>query len=369
MLKWPLVLIAGAFVLQLALFHVADTFTERVRTGFLGTACAVPLVPWVFPACASLNLASTHMAVDFPALMKIQGDSMDVLLEESVGMAAVGWDLKQSEMAASDLITLIKISDLTSRSLLADALEDLLIKAKFAAKSLRRLDSSVNFATDRSVFSLVHSSSDTHEFVSILAVNDHALNTLAAAAERHFLGSSDLASPEARVSIQRSFTFALDKFVDRLSNVFIQCEGVLMLFDELDRGLGVIHEIVSRERITLTEERDDLLAALWTFLGGNKAKLRALNNHLVLLLGLSKYRSKAFAHVHRTMQAVAQMQEDVAHLRNETVLVAVGAPVIDMRLQLASLRAGIARLAEGRARTKVKADQIRHGAFGGMHDE
>jgi hypothetical protein len=83
--------------------------------------------------------------------MDVQQDSLELLLDESVGMATTSWEIRRSEIATSDLITLVKLSKLKSRSILTGALEDFLRKARSTSDSLRRLDSRVGFLVDRYV--------------------------------------------------------------------------------------------------------------------------------------------------------------------------------------------------------------------------
>lgn len=69
------------------------------------------------------------------------------------------------------------------------------------------------------------------------------------------------------------------------------------------------------------------------------------------------------------MEAVARMQEDVSRLRDESVLTSLGGDNIDMQLQLASLRAGISRLSEGRLRANARNNEIRKAAVGRLEED
>lgn len=81
--------------------------------------------------------------------MQIQADTLQVILNESVDMSAVSWDLCMSEIASADLSALVNMSDLKSRDQPTEALEDLFHATKAAGKSLGKLDSSSRWAVDR----------------------------------------------------------------------------------------------------------------------------------------------------------------------------------------------------------------------------
>jgi hypothetical protein len=196
---------------------------------------------------------------------------------------------------------------------------------------------------------------------STLAINQLALNTLVTAAEDRFLDVASSSSDASRVAIEKSFTIALDKLVSRLNQILIHCQEMVDELEAMDIALALIHEIVSRERLGIIDARDELLARLWTILGGNKHELRSLENHLTLLYGLSQYRKVALAHVHRTTETVEKLQADIAQLREECVTTMVDAGTLDMQYQLVSLRAGITRLADGRGRASAAISSVRQG--------
>jgi hypothetical protein len=178
------------------------------------------------------------------------------------------------------------------------------------------------------------------------------------------MGLVPIWSSESRVTINKSFTIALDNFVVRLNQVLIHCQEMIEELEAMDSALTLIHEIVSRERLGIIDIRDELLARLWSILGGNKHKLRSLDSHLTLLYGLSQYRIKALAHVHRTMETVEKLEADISQLREECVTTMVGSGTLDMQYQLVALRAGIVRLTDGRGRAEAVISSVRKGVVG-----
>jgi hypothetical protein len=138
------------------LITLSLAYVSVAVSGFIDTIarpiCALPLVPTVFHFC-NINTRQPHPTVfaNFAGLMDIQQESLEILLEESVGMSVTGWEIKRSEIATGDLIILVKLSKLKCRLILSDALEDFLRKARKASDNLKRLDSRVSFLVDRYV--------------------------------------------------------------------------------------------------------------------------------------------------------------------------------------------------------------------------
>jgi hypothetical protein len=373
LLKVPLalsVILWGCFFLStLGLAYVSTTVSSFVDA-IAQPMCTLPLVPTVFHFC-DIDSRQPHstMFANFAGLMDVQRDSLEVLLEESVGMSVTGWEIKRSEIATNDLIVLVKLSKLKCRLILTDALEDFLRKARRASDNLKRLDSRVSFLIDRCVTLSRSIQAILTSYTSTLAINQLALNTLVAAVEDRFLGAVSPSFDASQVVIEKSFTIALDKFVSRLSQILIHCQEMIDELEAMDTALALIHEIVSRERLGIIDTRDELLARLWTILGGNKHELRSLENHLTLLYGLSQYRKVALAHVHRTMETVEKLEADIAQLREECVTTMVGIGTLDMQYQLVSLRAGITRLADGRGRASAAMLSVRQGLGDNFDDE
>ena len=66
----------------------------------------------------------------------------------------------------------------------------------------------------------------------------------------------------------------------------------------------MVHEMLSRERVSVTGERSELLFELWTILGGNRRGLRHIDQRLDLLRDVGEYRLRALAHVGRSANSI-----------------------------------------------------------------
>lgn len=92
---------------------------------------------------------------DYPRMVEIQSKTFEQLLDESVGGSGLSLEIKKAEMATRDLVTLVRMSKLTSKDLLANALVDFVDDARNTAKGLQKLSSKVNGAVDKFVIYLL----------------------------------------------------------------------------------------------------------------------------------------------------------------------------------------------------------------------
>ena len=69
----------------------------------------------------------------------------------SIGGTTLSLDIKKTEMATKDLVTVVKSSDLRSKNLLADALVAFIGDARDTGRGLQTLNARINSAVDRFV--------------------------------------------------------------------------------------------------------------------------------------------------------------------------------------------------------------------------
>lgn len=97
-----------------------------------------------------IGAKSTHEypSPDFPRLMNIQGTTFEKLMEDTYGSRGLSTDIKRTEIAARDLLTLVQASDLSTKDILAEQLQEFVNDAKATSASLMRLHVKVEGAVD-----------------------------------------------------------------------------------------------------------------------------------------------------------------------------------------------------------------------------
>ena len=85
---------------------------------------------------------------DYPKMVDVQSATFEQLLDQSVGGSGLSLEIKKAEMATTDLVTLVRVSSLKSRDMLADSLADFVDDAKKTGRGLQKLSSKVGGAVD-----------------------------------------------------------------------------------------------------------------------------------------------------------------------------------------------------------------------------
>jgi len=81
-------------------------------------------------------------------MVEMQSKSFEQLLDESVGGSGLALEIKKAEMATTDLVTLVRVSKLTSKDLLAEALVEFVGNARETARGLLKLSAKVSSSVD-----------------------------------------------------------------------------------------------------------------------------------------------------------------------------------------------------------------------------
>ena len=103
----------------------------------------------VLPPDSSSNSNKTPKWADYSTLMDVQSKSFEQLLEDSAGGSGLSLEIKQAEMATSDLLARVHVSDLKAKDSLASSLSEFIDDAKKTARGLEKLTSKVGGAVDK----------------------------------------------------------------------------------------------------------------------------------------------------------------------------------------------------------------------------
>lgn len=145
MLKKPIALVLTLWILAL----MATQLSKRIRTAFK-PLCVIPGLARLPMCIVDLHPSKLDELIraDYPALMDIQTMTLEKLLDEAAGGSGVVYEIKRAEIATGDLLTLVRLSDLTARDILADTLVNFINTARLTGEGLQRLGTQVNGAVD-----------------------------------------------------------------------------------------------------------------------------------------------------------------------------------------------------------------------------
>ena len=150
---------AMKFPFSIALIVIVSAYALSVMSGAVSSAlsplCSTPALSLLCPISKSsgparrANPDRTPRWADFPSLMSVESKTFEYLFDEAAQSPGIALDIKKAEMATSDLVTLVRASDLNSRVVLADSLSEFMKDASKVGRGLTRFGSKVSGSVDR----------------------------------------------------------------------------------------------------------------------------------------------------------------------------------------------------------------------------
>jgi hypothetical protein len=203
--------------------------------------------------------------------------------------------------------------------------------------------------------------STTFEMISILdsimAVNNYALQQIDAVQKNQPASLYALVpwkSPRKSVNkvVVETFGEAMNILSTNMERLIIEAEANIVAIDTLEVQLSTLHGIISREDLTLSSDKKDLLAELWTRLGFNRKELRNFDQSLMLLKDLKMYRQQVLARVVAALHTLEALSADMEDLRERVASPALAGSQIPVDVHMKTIKLGLERLREGRVRAK-----------------
>ncbi|KAI6146934.1 hypothetical protein EDD17DRAFT_92233 [Pisolithus thermaeus] len=291
--------------------------------------------------CAPVPLTSPQpQRPDFPGLVRAQGSMFDQLVGESAGGSALSVEILKAEMATRDLSTVVRYSDLKSRDSIADLLWTISMDAKRTARGLTKLNAKVAGAVDE-----------------VIALDSYAMTTIEEAPTKAASRALQAIIPikigrTTDEIIQGAFALAMDQSEQSIARLIVEAEVSRQNLDQLEVDIASLHDMITHENTHMRTEKDQVLDKLWTKLGGNKQKLREVDNRLALLNDLGDYRKQARAHVIAALQTLHAMSDDLEDLRERVAAPGIVGGEVPIQVHIESIKNGLERLKEGRRRAR-----------------
>lgn len=146
LLRKPLGLLLFAYIFAFLVTQVSSAF----RTAF-APICWIPIISSSTLCYTAPPSPNVPQWADYPKLVEAESSTFERLLDESATNVGLSLDIKKTEMATSDLVTLVKASNLQSKDTLARHLQNFVEDSKKTGRALQRLSSRVSGAVDRYV--------------------------------------------------------------------------------------------------------------------------------------------------------------------------------------------------------------------------
>lgn len=273
----------------------------------LSPVCLIPGSSYLVPFCAT----TTHddPRVDFEGLLNAQSGLEDIL-DAAKDTSTLPSTIKDSELAIRDLRGLVRHSHLPSRHQLDLEFENFVLTANEASMDLSRFNSRIGATVDR----VIATNTWTRAVLSGISEQEAsygALDRVYGALTRTFVAPP----PTLQERIFDQYSLHVSKNAEEITKLIDTGVALHAVLQNLDERLDTIYQIAIHDDTTITRDQEELLAQLWTIVGGNKSKLKNNNKKLLLLRNVSAYRKKALNHVSETLLKLREIQAELENLR------------------------------------------------------
>ncbi|KAF8263577.1 hypothetical protein EI94DRAFT_1788429 [Lactarius quietus] len=327
--------------IPLALAIISCIYIISLALGAIRTAlapiCSVPIISLACPAFVSIK-PNTPPKPDFPGLLNIEYTNLESLFEDTVEGLRLALKMTEVEMETRGLATLVRISNLNSREVLADSLGKFVKDARKASRGLTRFSSRVRVALDKHVVPLCLESAI------------EAADTKSSLSRLLPFGLSESATKQV---VLRTFTEAMNTLPISMQRLVYEAEVSASDLNRLEEHLKSIHKVVSRADSRFYKAIEDLLAYLWTKIGGDGKEFRKMEERRALLKDVGKYRDRARDHVVEALQYLEKAVEDMKELRDRMAAPQLVGKTVPIDIHIMRLRGGLERLKERRASTRT----------------
>lgn len=149
---------------------------------------------------------------------------------------------------------------------------------------------------------------------------------------------------------------------EEINKLILEAQALLYVLTNLEDRLEVIHGIAVQDDARTKAVKEEILAELWTMVGGNRDKLNKMDKKLNLLNQVGIYRKTAYAHVSGTIIRLQAMGSGLEDLRER-----VGSPEllrdridIPLSVHIENIQKGVERLETSRINArKLEDSQLR----------
>lgn len=154
------------------------------------------------------------------------------------------------------------------------------------------------------------------------------------------------------------FNDAMAVLAGHLQRIVVEAELCMKLLDQLEEMLSTLQAIVARENQAVVADKEELLAQLWTMLGGYRRELHSADEKLQLLRRVGWYRKSAYAHVKAMLMELEALREGMEDLRERVTAPELLGEMVPVEVHLKGIQAGLDRLTATRISAQLKEQDV-----------
>lgn len=286
--------------------------------------------------------------------MNVQSAFEDVLQSTAEGYT-LPLAMKHSESSIRDLRTVVKHSNLPSRTSLVFEMEGFIESSREASADLQKFNSHIGRAVDHIIVANRHTLHVIDGFVE----SDAQRGSLSrfVAQNLPFLSSAGLSEGH----LLERYLKQTSEVEEQITRLILEAQTLLKILENLDERLDVIHDLAVRDGMHIKGSRDELFAQLWTKLGGNRNSAAKISEQLKLLEYVNAHRHRAMNHVATTitkLQAIHAGLEDLRDRAAEPEIIGLDIP---LRQHIETIQMGVERLEMQRTNTRAEEMNVHRG--------
>ncbi|KAM0720524.1 hypothetical protein Q7P37_004660 [Cladosporium fusiforme] len=345
-----------AIWLVVGVVMLVGNFLNHTVSNALSPLCRIPGSSFLnLPFCPIDYIPELSGPAEFDKLVDAQSHFEEVLAASATG-AFLPLEMKSSESGIRDLKHVVEHSALPSRNELVFEFNGFIDTARKASHSLSRFNSRIGRAVDH----ILSTNRWTLQVIDGVAADDAARGTIGKWASKNL----NIFAPFQPVALSRNVL--LDQYLrhtnaveDQILTLITEAHALLEVLDNLDNRLDLIASIATRDGIQVENGKDELLAQLWTKLGGRRSSVAKLDKQLTLLRDVGNYRRMAWAHVNGAAVKLMAIRDNLEDLRERVAMPDTLGDVIPLEVHIQNINLGIERLEQQRdAGRKLEADRL-----------
>ncbi|TKA76694.1 hypothetical protein B0A49_04131 [Cryomyces minteri] len=265
----PLMLYFFALWLIVGLALMARNFITSSFSTALSPLCRIPGSSFLnLPFCPPPQSVAP---VEFEQLIAVQSN-FEEILSTSAGGASLPLDMKRSEALIRDLKHVVRFSTLPSRNELVFEFTGFIDTARQASSDLTRFNSRIGRAVDHIL------STNRWTLQVIDGVEEH--RNAQGSISRFLSTNLNIFAPfqpahRAQDVLLGQYLKHTSAVEEEIARLIMEAQALLGILQNLDDRLDIIAGVAARDDATMTQNKDELFAQLWTKLGGNRSSVTA----------------------------------------------------------------------------------------------
>ncbi|OAA48531.1 hypothetical protein NOR_01781 [Metarhizium rileyi] len=361
--KYPLALLLAAYLVFGGVIIAQNMATRSVYSA-MSPLCRLPGTSYLnLPFCPppgatdldGFDTTPGH-AVEFDELMGVQF-KFEKVLERSADGVSLPFEMKRSETAVRDLRTLVRHSDIEARHELVLEFDGYIETARTAALNLQKFNTHIGSAVD----AVISINRWTSRYIDSLSSELEAPpSVLAQWTHWVFYPFQPAGQPFSERIILDKYIEHTSLVAERISALILEAQAVLRLLTEAEDHLGIIYDVTSRTKASVSSRHEEVLYNIWTRVGGNARRLDRLSQQLSLLRQVDSQRTTAVDQVSGLILELESIQANLGDLRDrvaEPQLVSASGTVhIPLSVHIETIDRGVERLQAARRRIRAAED-------------